>query len=56
MAIKVDDYVIYTSVENIITVLKNELLSDYGVLRFEKGKMTNDNYMTNCPFHGEGFI
>lgn len=54
MAIKVDDYVIYTSVENVITVLKNELLLDYGVLRFEKGKMTNNNYMTNCPFHAEG--
>lgn len=54
MAIKVGDYVIYSSVDNIIAVLREELLMDYGVIRFEKGKITNGNYMTNCPFHSEG--
>lgn len=54
MPIRVRDFVIYTPVDNVIQVLRNELLVDYGVVRFATGKMTNGNYMTNCPFHSDG--
>lgn len=53
MAIQIDDYVIYTPVDQVIEVMKIALY-DKGILRFETIKRTNSNVMTNCPFHSDG--
>lgn len=54
MAVRVESYIIYAPMESIINVIKEELLIDYGIVRFERGRTVNGNYMTNCPFHGGG--
>lgn len=53
MAIKVDDYVIYTPVIDILNMIKFQL-EERGVYRFNRIKQTGKNVMTNCPFHSEG--
>lgn len=53
MAIHFDDYVIYTPVDQVVEVLKISLF-ERGIYRFSVIKQTNDNVMTNCPFHADG--
>ena len=54
MGIKVDDYLIDTPVEEIIDILRKDLLVSFDVNRFEKVRRTGDNVMIQCPFHKEG--
>lgn len=53
MAIKVNNYTIYTPVDEILAILKIEL-SEQGIYLFDVVKQTGNNFMTRCPFHKEG--
>ena len=53
MAIHFDDYVIYSSISDILNVLKAQLY-ERNVIRFAIIKQTGENVMTNCPFHADG--
>lgn len=53
MAIKVENYTIYTPVDDILAILRIEL-SENGVDVFDIVKQTGNNFMTRCPFHKGG--
>lgn len=53
MPIRVDNYTIYTPVDEILAILRIEL-SDQGMDLFDVVKQTGNNFMTRCPFHKEG--
>lgn len=53
MAINIDGYLISSSVEDILNLLKLEL-SDRGKNRFETIRRRGNQVMTNCPFHNGG--
>lgn len=53
LLIHIDDLVVTTPVEEILSLMRAELLES-GITRFQKIKRNLNNVMTQCPFHSNG--